>query len=130
LRTACQSCEAQAETSDEGGFTAKDFRTWAGSALALDLLSKLPTAEEESARKKNVVSVVESVAARLGNTPAVCRRCYIHPAILQAYMEGVLPEPCAPPDIAGLSAEEARLQQFLENLPATLGTGEAAFVCA
>ncbi|MEC5387875.1 DNA topoisomerase IB [Uliginosibacterium sp. H3] len=98
-------------------FTAKDFRTWAGSALAFELLRPLPAADDEAIRRKNVVSIVESVAACLGNTPAVCRRAYIHPAILQRYLEGAsVPLPAAKA-VAGLSAGEARLKAFLAALP-------------
>jgi DNA topoisomerase-1 len=69
-------------------FTAKDFRTWAGSVLACDLLRELEPFTSATEAKKNVVEVVKSVAQRLGNTPAVCRKCYIHPAVLEAYLNG------------------------------------------
>lgn len=69
-------------------FSAKDFRTWVGTVTCAMLLSEcaepdLPQAE----RKSRVTSVVKDVARRLGNTPAVCRKCYVHPAVLDAYME-------------------------------------------
>jgi DNA topoisomerase-1 len=68
-------------------FTAKDFRTWAGTVLAAMALGELEAADSHAQRKKNVVRAVESVAERLGNTPAVCRKCYVHPAIIDGYLE-------------------------------------------
>src|SRR4051794_26239197 len=68
-------------------FTAKDFRTWAGTVLAARALQELDAAETAGKRKKNVVAAVESVAKRLGNTRAVCRKCYIHPAVLDTYLD-------------------------------------------
>ncbi len=70
-------------------FTAKDFRTWAGTVLACDLLRGMGPFENETQAKKNVVEAVKAVAAKLGNTPAVCRKCYIHPAVLEAYLGGI-----------------------------------------
>jgi DNA topoisomerase-1 len=69
-------------------FTAKDFRTWAGSVLASVVLRECACCDSDAQLKKNVVAAVKSVASRLGNTPAVCRKCYIHPAVLDAYMSG------------------------------------------
>lgn len=69
-------------------FTAKDFRTWAGTVLAAQALAALRPGTTTAQAKRNVIKAVESVAKRLGNTRAVCRKCYIHPAILDAYMEG------------------------------------------
>jgi DNA topoisomerase I len=69
-------------------FTSKDFRTWAGTVLALQLLGHGDGFETATQAKKNVVRAVEEVAKRLGNTRAVCRKCYIHPAVIDAYMEG------------------------------------------
>ncbi|MFN2446414.1 MAG: DNA topoisomerase IB [Vicinamibacterales bacterium] len=69
-------------------FTAKDFRTWAGTVLAACALSDLSIVDSVTARKKNIVAAVESVARRLGNTRAVCRRCYVHPAVFDAYLDG------------------------------------------
>ena len=73
-------------------FTAKDFRTWAGTVLAAQALQEFEQVDSEAARKKNVVKAVESVASRLGNTKAVCRKCYIHPEIIDSYMDGSLVE--------------------------------------
>lgn len=69
-------------------FTSKDFRTWAGTVLAAQLLGALDPFQSETEAKRNVVQAIESVAKRLGNTKAVCRKCYIHPAVLDAYLDG------------------------------------------
>ncbi len=69
-------------------FTAKDFRTWAGSVLACEALRDLPPFSTATEAKKNVVQAISSVAARLGNTPSVCRKCYVHPAVIEAYLGG------------------------------------------
>ena len=69
-------------------FTAKDFRTWAGTVLAAMALKEFETFDSEAAAKKNIVAAIEHVAERLGNTPSVCRKCYVHPAILEAYIDG------------------------------------------
>lgn len=71
-------------------FTAKDFRTWAGTVLAAIALKEFESFDTEAAAKKNIVSAIESVAERLGNTPSVCRKCYVHPAILEAYADGTM----------------------------------------
>jgi len=67
-------------------FTAKDFRTWAGSVLAYELLASFEPFDSAAQAKKNVVEAIKTVAQRLGNTPAVCRKCYIHPAVLEHYL--------------------------------------------
>jgi DNA topoisomerase-1 len=71
-------------------FTAKDFRTWAGTVLAAQALQEIGSFTTQKQAKSNVVRAVESVAKALGNTKAVCRKCYIHPAILQSYLDGQL----------------------------------------
>jgi DNA topoisomerase I len=68
-------------------FTAKDFRTWAGTLLAAQRLDDYPSVESAASGKAACVSVVADVAARLGNTPTICRKCYIHPEILTAFLE-------------------------------------------
>jgi DNA topoisomerase-1 len=73
-------------------FTAKDFRTWAGTVLAAKALQALETIDSKARRKKNIIRAVEAVAQRLGNTKAVCRKCYIHPAVIDAYLDGSLAE--------------------------------------
>ncbi|MGC4106688.1 MAG: hypothetical protein QM753_10120 [Thermomicrobiales bacterium] len=69
-------------------FTAKDFRTWAGTVLAAQALAEFEAVDSEAGSKRNVVDAIESVAAKLGNTRAVCRKCYVHPAVLDAYLDG------------------------------------------
>ncbi len=69
-------------------FTAKDFRTWAGTVLAAMALREFETFDSEAAAKKNITAAIEHVSERLGNTPSVCRKCYVHPAIIEAYVEG------------------------------------------
>jgi DNA topoisomerase-1 len=71
-------------------FTSKDFRTWAGTVLAATLLGEAAAAESAAAGKKTIVRAVEEVARQLGNTKAVCRKCYIHPAVFDAYLGGRL----------------------------------------
>ncbi len=71
-------------------FTAKDFRTWAGTVLASMALQEYATFDSEAQAKRHVVRAIESVADRLGNTPAVCRKCYVHPAVLESYLDGSL----------------------------------------
>jgi DNA topoisomerase-1 len=70
--------------------TAKDFRTWAGTVMAALALQEVEKAETQAAAKKNVRAAIERVSAKLGNTPAICRKCYVHPEVLQAYAEGEL----------------------------------------
>ena len=71
--------------------TAKDFRTWAGTVLAARALAELGSARNERVARKRIVQAVDVVAARLGNTRAICRKCYVHPAIIDAYEAGGLP---------------------------------------
>ncbi len=70
--------------------TAKDFRTWAGTVMAALALQEIERVDTQAAMKKNVRDAVERVAARLGNTPAICRKCYVHPEVFAAYAEGEL----------------------------------------
>lgn len=69
-------------------FTAKDFRTWAGSVLACAMLSEFETFTSQTEAKRNVVQAVKAVAERLGNTPSVCRKCYVHPTVIETYLGG------------------------------------------
>jgi DNA topoisomerase-1 len=71
-------------------FTAKDFRTWSATVLAAKALQEIEKFDSKAQAKKNVIHAVESVARRLGNTRSVCRKSYIHPAVLEAYMDGSL----------------------------------------
>ncbi len=74
----------------EQPFTAKDFRTWAGTVLACLELREFESFESQTQAKKNVVEAIKRVAQQLGNTPAVCRKCYVHPMVLNSYMSGEL----------------------------------------
>jgi DNA topoisomerase-1 len=69
-------------------FTAKDFRTWAGTVLAAQALAEFEAVDTDTLAKKNVVSAIEAVASRLGNTTTICRKCYVHPAVIDAYFAG------------------------------------------
>ena len=71
------------------GYTAKDFRTWIGTVLAAIAFHELEEATSAAQAKKNVAAVIASVAAALGNTPAVCRKCYVHPEIIASYLQGM-----------------------------------------
>lgn len=92
-------------------FTAKDFRTWAGTVLAARALQEFERVDSKAAMKKNIVRAIESVAMRLGNTKAVCRKCYIHPDVLDSYMDGSLVE-----SLSRKAGNE--LARSLKNLPA------------
>ncbi len=69
-------------------FTAKDFRTWAGTVLAALALREFESFDSEAKAKRNLRAAIESVASRLGNTPTICRKCYIHPEVMDGYLEG------------------------------------------
>jgi DNA topoisomerase-1 len=98
-------------------FTAKDFRTWAGTLLAAVALRDAP--RETSARKcKSVISrAIERVASHLGNTPTVCRTCYIHPYVIESYADGTLPAKLASARrrVRGLSPDENAVLGLLEE---------------
>jgi len=105
-------------------YTAKDFRTWAGTVLAALALLEFQEFDSEAQARKNIAKAIEAVAARLGNTPPVCRKCYIHPAVIDTYLEGAilqaLPEPnlkeaAQATDLHALSAEEAAVLALLEQ---------------
>jgi DNA topoisomerase-1 len=100
--------------------TAKDFRTWAGTQLAAEALREFEGVGSEAERKRAVVRAVEKVAKHLGNTPTICRRCYIHPAVLEGYLDGTMLQALAEntrmylaENIGGMSAEEAAVTAFL-----------------
>ena len=85
------------EISGGRDITAKDFRTWAGTMLAAKALRELGPASSDKQAKGNIVKAIDEVAKRLGNTRAVCRKYYVHPALLDAYMRGeTVPEAPAP----------------------------------
>jgi DNA topoisomerase-1 len=118
--------------------TAKDFRTWAGTVLAAMALSELRGFDTRAQAKRNVRAAIERVAARLGNTPTICRKCYVHPEVLGAYLDrslaleiksGVEGDLCRklpglrPEEAAVLSLLRARLKQTLEGKTATQRSG-------
>jgi DNA topoisomerase-1 len=103
-------------------FTAKDFRTWAGTVLAAYALQELEVFDSDAQAKKNIVRAVESVAERLGNTAAICRKCYVHPEVFNAYLDGSLIETLRAQteselasSLRGLRAEEAAVLAFLQR---------------
>ncbi|WP_313705261.1 DNA topoisomerase IB [Massilia sp.] len=96
-------------------YTAKDFRTWSGTVLAAMALQEFEKFDSETQAKKNIVRAIESVAEKLGNTPSVCRKCYVHPAVLDAYLEG-----------SALEALRERTEQQLSEDLHTLQPEEAA----
>jgi DNA topoisomerase I len=73
-----------------GDITAKDFRTWAGTVLAAMALNELESFDSAAQAKRNLRSAIEKVSTRLGNTPTICRKCYVHPEVLNSYMDGNL----------------------------------------
>jgi DNA topoisomerase-1 len=73
-------------------YTAKDFRTWSGTVLAALALQEFEKVDSEAQAKRNIVRAIEHVAERLGNTPSVCRKCYVHPAVLDSYLDGEVAE--------------------------------------
>jgi len=102
--------------------TTKDFRTWAGTVLAAMALSEFEAFDSGAKAKRNVRAAIEKVAARLGNTPTICRTCYVHPEVLNCYVEGTLAEEIekAPgsarrKDLASLEPEEAAVLALLQR---------------
>ena len=104
-----------------GAFTSKDIRTWGGTVRAALILADLGPPKSEAEAKKNAVLACKLVSTELGNTPAICRSSYIHPAVLERYAEGktIAPlmreAPRADEKRAGFYAEEAALMRFLEK---------------
>lgn len=97
-------------------YTAKDFRTWAGTVLAAMALRDCEPCSSETQGKKNVVQAIAAVAQKLGNTPAICRKCYVHPRVIEAYMEGALQQITVQPTTGdALSPEEAMVLKMLEK---------------
>jgi DNA topoisomerase-1 len=70
--------------------TAKDFRTWAGTVLAAMALGEMRSFDSAAQAKRNLRTAIETVSARLGNTPTICRKCYVHPEVLTSYLDGNL----------------------------------------
>jgi len=103
-------------------YTAKDFRTWSGTVLAALALQEFEAVDSDTQARKNVVRAIESVAERLGNTPSVCRKCYVHPAVLDAYLDGTMleglrarAEESLVEDLHDLQPEEAAVLAMLER---------------
>lgn len=103
-------------------YTAKDFRTWSGTLLAAMALQEFERVDTQAQARKNVVQAIETVAKRLGNTPAVCRKCYIHPGVLEAYVDGGMLDAmhqrarqAMQDGLQDLSAEEAAVLALLES---------------
>ena len=100
--------------------TAKDFRTWAGTLLAALALSEVCRFDSAAQAKRNVRAAIESVAARLGNTPTICRKCYVHPEVLDSYLGGNLAleivregDTAWREELAGMKPEEAAVLTLL-----------------
>lgn len=109
-------------------FTAKDFRTWAGTVFATNALRELGTFETQTQAKKNIGQAIEVAAAHLGNTKTICRKCYVHPGVVDAYLEGNLLTKLNEQDkqdnpaihdtntnTEGLRPEEVRVLEFLKE---------------
>lgn len=94
--------------------TAKDFRTWGGTVLAAAELKRLNGFETQSLAKANIKAAIETVSMSLGNTPTICRKCYVHPALLETYLAGEFK--LGRSKRAGLSAHEGAVLAFLEKL--------------
>ncbi len=106
----------------EKEFTAKDFRTWAGTITATCALQDLGEYETQTQAKKNVVRAIETASKHLGNTPAICRKSYIHPEIIDAYLNGSLlkalqhnDEQAVVEALHGLHPEEIAVLAFFEQ---------------
>src|SRR5207244_8711864 len=103
-------------------FTTKDFRTWGGTTMAARAFQEFEPYESQSEAKRNIVRAVEAVAERLGNSKAVCRKCYIHPAVFDAYLNGSLPDSMSQPakklngrSRDSLKPEEAAVMKLMQR---------------
>jgi DNA topoisomerase-1 len=100
-------------------FSAKDFRTWGGTVTAAAALKELGSADSGKQVKKNIAAAISTVAERLGNTPSVCRKCYIHPDVIEAYLDETLERLMARgararlPKSYGLKSDEAAVLNLL-----------------
>ena len=102
------------------GFSAKHFRTWGGTIHAASLLAQTERPDAETARKRVMNGVIDRVAERLGNTRSVCRQCYVHPAVPEAWLDGDLLDEMTRANkgkrrIAGLDDEEALVLRWLKT---------------
>jgi len=104
-------------------FSAKDFRTWAGTIQAARILRQLDGDDNEEPAESALVKAIDEVAAALGNTRAICRKYYIHPAIINAYLDGTLTQwfnaPSPRRARAGLSSGEAAVLRLLKRRAAS-----------
>ena len=97
-------------------FTAKDFRTWAGTVLATKALLEAGIGDSEAQSKRLISQAIKEVAQQLRNTPAVCRKCYVHPSVLERYQRGDLPAAfAASHSKTELSAFESKVLRFLRE---------------
>lgn len=102
--------------------TAKDFRTWAGTVLAAIALNEIESFDSAAQAKRHLRPAIEKVAGKLGNTPTICRKCYVHPEILNSYMDGNLvlelksrAESELRADVQSLTPEEAAVLALLRG---------------
>ena len=123
-----ESCSVNSEDVNEylkqiagDDFSTKDFRTWAGTVLGADALGEYEACGSQSQANKNIVQAIGHVAKRLGNTRAVCRKCYIHPGVINAYKEGLLAKSLnkhrgkeSKQSLPGLSPREAAVVRLLQ----------------
>jgi DNA topoisomerase I len=102
--------------------SANDFRTWAGTIPAATALAQLGPARSERIAREHIVQAIDVVASHLGNTRAVCRECYVHPAVLDAYIEGVISPSLGRPERrrrSGLSSDESAVATGCQAIGAT-----------
>ena len=108
------------ETTGED-YTAKDFRTWAGTVQTALGLAEMGMFSSESEAKRNIVTAIKQTAAKLGNRPATCRNYYVHPAVIEAYMDGSLQKIVKPEEAgqavpgSGLHPEERAVVRLLQG---------------
>jgi len=102
--------------------TAKDFRTWAGTVLAALALSEFEEFDSDAKAKKNIRAAIENVSSRLGNTPTICRKCYVHPEVFTCYLDGALlleiqdeVQAELRENLSGLKPEEAAVLSLLQE---------------
>ncbi|WP_050467189.1 DNA topoisomerase IB [Herbaspirillum chlorophenolicum] len=113
-------------------FSARDFRTWAGTVLAMLALQASGHADSLAQAKANMARAIERVAQKLGNTPSVCRKCYVHPVVLESYLDGSFAElleqrvPNEPAEeLHSLTQEEAAVLALLQQRPCEANEGAA-----
>jgi len=114
-----ESSDVNAYLREIGGadFTAKDFRTWAGTLLAATALQELESFESPTEAKRLLAGAIETVARKLGNTPTICRTCYVHPDVIDEFLDGTLAKTL-----------KRHIEDRLLHLPSGLDPDEAAVV--